>query len=105
MIFRSALPRIDGAGPYARKVRAALEAMGLSAEEARAWSRIIASASRGVCWPRMVDLILKAERVWVDAMPEALRSLVENSPEGYKLTREGSEWLAEIGRPKGGEGS
>ena len=104
MIFRSALPRIDGAGPYARKVRAEMESMGLTPEEARAWSRVIASAARGVCWPRMAFLILKKEGLHIQGPPQALWTLVRWFPEGYKLTSAGSEWLAEIGRTKGGPG-
>ena len=108
MIFRNPLPRIDGAGPYARRVRIGLMDMGLNEAEARAWSRIMAAAMRGVCWPRMAALISAQEsgvrgQASGPEIPPALEQAVTRSADGYRLTVWGMDWMVAIGQMRGKE--
>lgn len=107
--FKAVLPRMDGCGAIARRMRAELMAHGLREDDALAWCRVMASASRGVCLAyfarRVFREVVGAVEDW-EALPEPVRVLVEPCKVGYVLTDLGNAWLGKLsGRGgKGGEG-
>lgn len=113
--FKAILPRMDGCGGIARRMRAELAAHGLREDDALAWCRVMASASRGVCMAYFARRVFREVPGAVEdyeALPAAVQAYFEPCPTGYSLTPAGAQWIGKLsGRiawepmeRKGGEG-
>ncbi len=81
------LPRLDGEGKLCRRIRSALMWRGLPLAQARGWTRVFASAMRGVCPWWMAKKLLPEHTPYAP-----VAEFIVETPEGIRMSDAGWQW-------------